>query len=79
MMIKSSIDLITVENINWQFIAGRLAVIDLYKKASINRGIKIKDLYKPKSYKALFDEYIDKGLYYKDFYKYYSEKDILEA
>jgi ribonucleoside-diphosphate reductase alpha chain len=79
MMIKSAIDLITIENINWQFIAGRLAIIDLYKKASKNRNIKIKDLYKPKSYKQLFDEYIKKGLYYKDFYKYYSEEDILEA
>ncbi len=79
MMIKSAIDLITVENINWQFIAGRLAMIDLYKKASKNREIKIKDLYKPKSYKQLFDEYIEKGLYYKDFYKYYSKDDILEA
>lgn len=79
MMIKSSIDLITVENIDWQFIAWRLAVIDLYKKSSKNRGVSIKDLYKPKSYKKLMDEYIDAWLYYKDFYKYYSEKDILEA
>ncbi len=79
MMIKSSIDLITVENTSWQFIAWRLAIIDLYKQASKNRNIKIKDLYKAKNYKDLFDEYIKSGLYYKDFYKYYSEEDILEA
>lgn len=79
MMIKSSIDLITVENTSWQYIAGRLTTIDLYKEASKNRKIDISDIYKPSSYKALFDEYIKNGLYYKDFYKYYSEDDILEA
>ena len=79
MMIKSSIDLITVENTSWQFIAGRLAIIDLYKEASNNRGIKIKDIYRGKTYKALFDEYIQNGLYYKDFYNHYSEEDILKA
>lgn len=79
MMIKSSIDLISVENVNWQIVAGRLAMIDLYKKATKTRGIDIKDLYKGKTYKALFDEYVKSGLYYKDFYKYYSEEDIIKA
>jgi len=79
MMIKSSIDLITVENTSWQYIAGRLTTIDLYKEASNNRKIDIADIYKPTTYKALFDEYIKNGLYYKDFYKYYTEADILEA
>lgn len=79
MMIKSSIDLITVENTSWQYIAGRLTTIDLYKEASKNRKIDINNIYKPSTYKALFDEYIKNGLYYKDFYKYYSEEDILEA
>lgn len=79
MMIKSSIDLISVENTNWQFIAGRLLLLDLYKEASKNRDIKIKDIYRPKAYKALFDEYVKKGLYYTKFYDYYSEEDILEA
>lgn len=79
MMIKSSIDLITVENTSWQYIAGRLTTIDLYKEASKNRKINISDIYKPSTYKSLFDEYIKNGLYYKDFYKYYTEDDILEA
>lgn len=79
MMIKACIDLTTVENTSWQFIAGRLAMVDLYKKASKNRDIKIKDVYSSKSFKSLFDEYIDKGIYYRDFYKYYSEEDILKA
>lgn len=79
MMIKSAIDLISVENIHWQHIAGRLAMLDVYKEASKNREISIKDFYKPKSYLALFKDYIDRGLYYKDFFNYYSEDDIKEA
>lgn len=79
MMLKSAIDLISVDNVNWQLIAWRILVLDLYKQASRNRDIKIKDLYKPKAYKSLFDEYVKKGIYYKDFYNYYSEDDILEA
>ncbi len=79
MMIKSAIDLISVENIDWQFIAWRLALIDLYKEASNNRSMDIKKIYEAKHYKSLFDEYIKKWLYYKNFYDYYSEEDILEA
>ena len=79
MMIKSAIDLISVENTGWQHIAGRLLMIDLYKEASKNRKISIKDFYKGKSYLSLFKEYIEKWLYYKDFLNYYSEKDILKA
>ncbi len=79
MMVKSAIDLISVENTSWQFIAGRLTMVDLYKQAGKNRNMNIKKIYEAKHYKTLFDDYIEKGLYFKDFYKYYSEEDILEA
>ena len=79
MMIKSAVDLVSVENTKWEFIAGRLQLLALYKKASNNRGLDIDKIYEAKEYKNLFDEYIDAGLYYKDFYEYYSEKDILSA
>ncbi|MDQ7009986.1 MAG: ribonucleoside-diphosphate reductase subunit alpha [Candidatus Gracilibacteria bacterium] len=79
MMIKSAIDLISVENISWQFIAGRLALIDLYKEASKNREMDIKKIYEAKHYLTLFKDYVKKGLYSKDFFDYYSEEDILEA
>ena len=79
MMIKSAIDLISVENTQWQFIAWRLMTVDLYKEASKNRKVDIKDLYKPKTYLSLFKDYVDNGLYYKDIFKYYSEDDIIEA
>jgi hypothetical protein len=39
----------------------------------------IKKIYEAKHYKKLFDEYIEVGLYSKDFYDYYSEEDIIEA
>lgn len=79
MMIKSSIDLITVENTSWQYIAWRLLTIDLYKEASRNRNFELKDVYKPQHYKDLFDAYVAEGKYYKDFYKYYTPEQILEA
>jgi len=79
MMIKSAIDLISVENTNWQFIAGRLALLDLYKEASKNRKMNIKKIYEAKEYLNLFKDYVKKGLYYKNFFDYYSEEDILEA
>ncbi|MDF1682517.1 MAG: ribonucleotide reductase N-terminal alpha domain-containing protein [Patescibacteria group bacterium] len=79
MLIKSAIDLISVENTSWQFIAGRLALIDLYKEASNNRNMDIKKIYEAKHYLSLFKEYVKSGLYSKDFFNYYSEEDILEA
>ncbi len=79
MMIKSAIDLISVENIDWQFIAWRLALIDLYKEASKNRDMDIKKIYEAKHYLSLFKDYVKKGLYSKDFFDYYSEDEILEA
>lgn len=79
MLIKSAIDLITVENTSWQFIAWRLALIDLYKEASNNRQMDITKIYEAKHYKSLFDEYIKNGLYSKDFYDYYTPEDIMEA
>ncbi len=79
LLVKTCIDLVTVENIAWQNIAARILLGGLYKQALKNRNIKQEDVYSPSSYKALFDDYIEQGLYYKDFYKYYSEEDILEA
>lgn len=79
LLVKTCVDLVTVENIAWQHVAARIFLGNLYKESTKNRKISVKDIYKPKSYKALFDEYVEKGLYYKDFYKYYTPQDILEA
>ncbi|PIZ01630.1 ribonucleoside-diphosphate reductase subunit alpha, partial [Candidatus Gracilibacteria bacterium CG_4_10_14_0_8_um_filter_38_28] len=79
LLTKTCIDLVSVENITWEKVAAQIFLGNVYKQAIKNRKIKLADIYTPASYKALFDEYIKNGLYYKDFYKYYSEADILEA
>lgn len=60
MMIKSAVDLVSVENTSWQFIAGRLSLIDLYKEASNNRDMNIKKIYEAKHYAGLFEYYVKK-------------------
>lgn len=79
LLVKTCVDLVTVENIFWQNIAARILLGDLYKQAIKNRGLEQKDIYTPEAYKKLFDDYIERGLYYKEFYQYYSAEDILEA
>lgn len=79
LMVKAAVNLISMENIHWQFIAGRFLTIDLYKKASRERNIELKDLYTPKAFADFVKEYVDAGRYYEDFFKYYSMEDILKA
>ena len=79
LLVKTCIDLVTVENIAWQHVASRIFLGNLYKQATKNRGISIKQIYTTKAYKALFDDYVKRELYYKKFYDYYTAKDILEA
>ncbi len=79
LLVKTCVDLVTVENIAWQNIAARILLGGLYKKAIKNRSIDQKDIYSAAAYKTHFDDYIAKGFYYKEFYEYYSEADILEA
>jgi len=79
LLIKTCVDLVTVENIAWQNIAARILLGDLYKKARRNRNLEQKDIYSPKAFKAHFDDYIKRGFYFKKFYDYYSEEDILTA
>lgn len=79
LLVKTCVDLVTVENIAWQNVAARILLGGLYKKAIKNRGLDQRDIYSPKAYKDHFDNYIKKGFYYKDFYKYYTEAEILEA
>ncbi len=79
LLVKTCVDLVTVENIAWQNIAARILLGGLYKKAIKNRGLAQKDIYSATAFKAHFDDYIEKGLYFKDFYQHYSSEDILEA
>lgn len=79
LLVKTCIDLVTVENIAWQTVAARIFLGNLYKHACRNRNLTQDALYTPAAYKALVDDYIARGLYYRKLYDYYSEADILEA
>ena len=79
LLIKTAINLITVENTHRQIIAGRLLIMDLYKQAHRNRGIEIDTPYSGESFLALMKDYIAKGHYYKGFFNYYTEEDIKQA
>ena len=79
LLVKTCIDLVTVENIHWQEVAGRLALFNLYKEAIRNRAISHGDVYSPESVLALFYEYIEKGLYAKELRETYSDEEILLA
>jgi ribonucleoside-diphosphate reductase alpha chain len=75
--IKTAINLISVQNTKWEYIAGRLASTDLYQQVKKTRKITQEQIYTPESYLALMEEYIEKWLYYKEFFTYYSKEDIL--
>ncbi len=79
LLVKTCIDLVTVENISWEHIAGRFALFDLYKKAAKNRNLKQNQIYSTDAYVDFFSTYIREGLYYKDFMNYYTEEDIRAA
>ncbi len=76
---KSAINLISLENTNRQYIAGRLTAVDLWKQSARNRKMDINKIYSPASYLELFKNYIAKWFYYKKFLTYYSEEDILKV
>ncbi len=78
-MRKVCLDLVTVQNIHWQNIAGRLYIMDLYKQASRNRSIPISAVYSPQAFRDHVSHYIKIGRYTADFEKYYTAEDILAA
>lgn len=79
LLVKISIDLISLENTSWQFIAWRFLMTNLYKQACKNRKMPLEQIYSEISYCDLLTDYVKRGLYYKDFFKYYSKEDILKA
>ncbi len=79
LLTKTCIDLVSVENISWEHIAGRFALMNLYKQACKNRNMTMGELYTPESYLAFFQDYMAKGHYYSKFMEYYSDADLLEA
>jgi ribonucleoside-diphosphate reductase alpha chain len=51
---KAAINLISLQNTDWQYIAGRLTMVDLWKQASRNRKLSIEQIYSPDAYLSLF-------------------------
>lgn len=78
-MRKVCLDLVSVNNIGWQAVAGRLYMADLYKQASRRRNMPLDQIYTPERFKEHFDHYIKIGRYYTKFYDHYTGQDILEA
>lgn len=58
--IKTAINLISIQNTKWEYIAGRLASTDLYQQVKKTRKITQEQIYTPESYLALMEEYIEK-------------------
>jgi ribonucleoside-diphosphate reductase alpha chain len=79
LLVKTCIDLVNVENISWEHVAGRLALFDLYKKAGKNRDMKQSEIYTPASFVPFFEKYVEEKLYFEDFMQYYSRKDLEKA
>lgn len=60
LLVKTAINLISIQNTKWEYIAGRLASIDLYKQVANTRNITQEQIYTPETYLALVEEYIQK-------------------
>jgi ribonucleoside-diphosphate reductase alpha chain len=73
LLVKSAVNLISMDNIHRQFIAGRFLTIDLYKKSSRERNIKVKDLYTPKAFADFVKEYINEWMVLSRTSLYYSQ------
>ncbi len=76
---KATLDLISVENIDWQVMAGRLYAMEFYKSACRNRNISQEEIYTAEAWKKHFDNYVKKGLYSEKFLENYTNEEILSA
>lgn len=75
-IIKSAISLITHQNGDWQYVAGRFAILNLYKRVSREREISEELLYSPLAFLSLIKEYEAEGKYFK-FSEHYTEEEII--
>lgn len=76
---KAAVDLVTVENIDWQVVAGRLFAMEFYAEAVRNRGITHDKIYTADAWVAHFNDYRKKGLYADKFDEVYTPDQIREA
>lgn len=78
-MRKAAVDLVTVENTDWQHVAGRLYVVELYGEATRNRKMKYSEIYTPKKFLEHMNDYIEKKFYYTEFKDSYTDDELLKA
>lgn len=79
LLVKTCIDLVTVENIHWQEVAGRLSLFGLYKEASRHRSMSHDEIYSPEAVLAHFKDYVERGLYAQELRETYSDDEIWKA
>lgn len=58
LLIKTVINLISIQNTKREYIAGRLASIDLYKHVGKTRNLTQEEIYTPEAYLTLMEDYI---------------------
>ena len=76
---KAAIDSISVENADWQLVAGRLFTMEFYKKAMRSRGLELNDIYSKQAWISHFEDYLDKGYYSTKFLENYTREEIMNA
>ena len=79
LLVKTAVNLISIDNIDWQFIAWRFLTIDLYKKVSRTKNIEINQLHDAKTFANFMKEYVDEWWFYDKFFEYYSMEDFVDA
>ncbi|MEI8008859.1 MAG: ATP cone domain-containing protein [bacterium] len=57
LLVKTAINLISIENTKREYIAGRLASIDLYKHVGKTRNLTQTQIYTPEAYLTLMEDY----------------------
>lgn len=78
MLIKSAIDLCSVDNTKWLLVAWRLNTRKYYKIASKNYSLPMSELYSPDTLLLLIEKYTEEWKYDSRIYDEYSIEEILE-
>jgi len=83
LLIRTAAEKVSPENPDWQYVAARLLLYDLYKDVGHIRGYKVKDKindkykpYNPESFYTLVKTYTDRGIYGEYLLREYSKEEF---
>jgi ribonucleoside-diphosphate reductase alpha chain len=83
LLIRTATEKVSPENPDWQYVAARLLLYDLYKDVGHIRGYKVKDKingkykpYNPESFYTLVKTYTDRGIYGEYLLREYSKEEF---